>query len=118
MIEIQPVRDETTHRRALETIEALWGASSDSQEGSALEVLITLVDAYEATHHPILPPDPIQAILFRMDQLGLTRRDLEPYIGTRARVSEVLNGRRTLTLPMIRRLRQGLGISADLLLGA
>ena len=78
---------------------------------------MTLVDAYEAKHHAIDPPDPIEAILFRMEQQGLTRNDLIPMIGSRARVSEVLNKKRPLTLAMIRRLRVGLGISADVLVG-
>ena len=80
-------------------------------------MLVTLVHAYEAEHHAIEPPNPIDAIRFRMEQQGLTRRDLEPLIGGRSRVSEVLSGKRPLTLRMIRRLRRGLGISADVLVG-
>jgi HTH-type transcriptional regulator/antitoxin HigA len=80
-------------------------------------VLATLVDAYEARHHAIDAPDPITAIHFRMEQQGLTRKDLEPMIGSRARVSEVLTGKRSLTLEMVRRVQSGLGISADLLIG-
>jgi HTH-type transcriptional regulator / antitoxin HigA len=79
--------------------------------------LVTLVDAYEAKHHPMDAPDPVTAILFRMEQQGLTRKDLEPMIGSRARVSEVMTRKRSLTLAMVRRVRSGLGISADYLVG-
>ncbi len=95
----------------------MWGAPEGSPAAERLEVLVTLVQAYEAEHHPIAPPDPIEAIRFRMEQQGLTRKDLEAWIGTRARVSEVLSRKRPLTLAMIRRLRRGLGISADILVG-
>ncbi len=118
MMDIRPIRTDADHAAALEQIDVLWGADAETVEGRALEVLVTLVDAYEARQYVILPPDPIEAIKFRMEQLGLVRRDLEPFIGSRARVSELLNGSRSLTLPMIRRLRDGLGISADLLVGS
>jgi HTH-type transcriptional regulator / antitoxin HigA len=94
------------------------GAAFGTPEGDELDVLATLVDAYEAKHFPVDAPDPVTAIQFRMEQQGLKRRDLEPLIGSRARVSEVLTGKRNLTLEMIRRVRCGLGISADLLIGA
>ena len=80
-------------------------------------MLVTLIEAYEAKHHPIPPPDPVEAILFRMDQLDLDRKDLETLIGSRARVSEVLSGRRSLSLGMIRRLHGRLGIPAEILIG-
>jgi HTH-type transcriptional regulator/antitoxin HigA len=92
-------------------------ARPGTPEGDELDVLATLVDAYETRHHAIDAPDPITAIHFRMEQQGLTRKDLEPMIGSRARVSEVLTGKRSLTLEMVRRVRSGLGISADLLIG-
>ncbi len=114
---IRPIRNDDDHRRAMLEIERLWGAQEGSPRAERLEILVTLVHAYEAEHHAIDPPDPIEAIRFRMEQQGLTRRDLEPMIGGRSRVSEVLNRRRPLTLPMIRRLRRGLGISADVLVG-
>jgi HTH-type transcriptional regulator / antitoxin HigA len=114
--EIKPIRDEAGHQAALEEIERLWGAPSGTAKGDRLEVLITLVDAYEAETFPIDPPDPIAAIEFRMDQLGLTRKDLEPMIGTRARVAEVMNRKRSLSIDMIRRLHGELGISADVLI--
>jgi HTH-type transcriptional regulator/antitoxin HigA len=93
-------------------------AAPGTPEGDELDVLAILVDAYEAKHHPVDAPDPVAAIQFRMEQRGLKRRDLEPLIGSRARVSEVLTRKRNLTLEMIRRVKRGLGISADLLIGA
>lgn len=91
-------------------------ATPGSPEGDELDVLATLVDAYEAKHFVMDAPSPIAAIEFRMDQQGLTRKDLESYLGSRARVSEIMTGRRNLTLPMIQRLRDGLGIPADVLI--
>jgi len=114
---IQPIRNDRDHARALRHMETLWGARAGSPAAEELEVLVTLADAYEAKHHRILPPDPIEAIKFRMEQEGLTRADLEKLIGSRARVSEILNRRRSLTVAMIRRLRDALGISADVLIG-
>lgn len=116
-MDIHPIRNDRDHARALKQIEKLWGAPKGSPEAEALEVLVTLVDVYEAKHHRIDPPDPIEAIRFRMEQEGLTRADMEKIIGSRARVSEILNRRRPLTLTMIRRLRDALGISADVLIG-
>ena len=115
---IHPIHNDDDHSRALFEIERLWGSPEGTPEADTLEVLVTLVDAYEAKHHAIDPPDPIEAILFRMEQQGLTRNDLIPMIGSRARVSEVLNKKRPLTLAMIQRLRAGLGISADVLVGS
>ena len=97
-------------------MERLWGAKSGTPKGDRLDVLATLIDAYEARHYPMDPPDPIEAIQFRMEQLGLTRKDLEPLIGTRARVAEVMNRKRGLSIEMIRRLHERLGISADVLI--
>jgi HTH-type transcriptional regulator/antitoxin HigA len=114
---IHPIRTQRDHARALRQIAKLWGARVGSPAAETLEVLITLVDAYEAKHHRIDPPDPIEAIRFRMEQEGLVRADLEKLIGSRARVSEILNRRRPLTVAMIRRLRDALGISADVLVG-
>jgi HTH-type transcriptional regulator/antitoxin HigA len=116
-MDIRPVRNEHDHAQAMAEIERLWGSPEGSPEAERLAVIVTLVSAYEADHHRIDPPDPIEAIRFRMEEQGLTRKDLEPMIGSRARVSEVLSGRRPLTLPMIRRIRRGLGISADVLVG-
>jgi HTH-type transcriptional regulator/antitoxin HigA len=115
-MDIRPIKTERDYKLALKEIEALMDAMPNSAEGDRLDVLSTLVVAWEAKHQPIQAPDPVDAILFTMDQQGLTRRDMEPYIGSRARVSEVLNHQRELTLPMIRRLHSGLGIPAGVLI--
>lgn len=114
---IEPVADEKSHRKALRQIEQLWDAAPGSAQQRHLDALATLVDAYERRTTPIPPPDPVDAIAFRMEALGLTRRHLEPYIGSRARVSEVLTRKRALTLAMIRKLHQNLGIPAEILIG-
>lgn len=115
-MDVQPIRTDENHSAALAEIERLWDAAPGSPEYDRLEILTTLVEAYEERRHPLEPPDPIEAILFRMQQLGLSRRDLEPYLGTRARVSEILNRTRRLSLPMIRRLHEGLKIPAEILI--
>lgn len=114
-MDIKPIKTQTDYEAALEEIDRLWGADPGSPQGEKLDVLITLVEAYEEHHHPIPPPDPVEAILHRLDSQGLSRRDLEPYLGSRARVSEILNRKRALSLAMIRRLQEGLGISAEIL---
>jgi len=114
---IHPIRNESDHQRALERIEALMAAKGGTAEGDELDVLATLVEAYEKKHFPIDAPDPVEAIKFRMEQLGLDRKDLEPFIGSRARVSEVLNRRRGLSLAMIRSLHQNLDIPLEALIG-
>jgi len=116
MADIRPIRSEADHDAALAEIERLWGAQSGTPEGDRLDVLATLVDAYESSHYPFDPPDPVDAILFRMEQQGLSRKDLEPFIGSRARVAEVLGRKRGLSIEMIRRLGEGLGIPADILI--
>jgi len=116
-MDIEPIHNDRDHKKALVQVDKLWGAKKGTPAAKKLEVLLTLVEAYEAKHHPIDPPDPIEAIRFRMEQEGLSRADLEKLIGSRARVSEVLNRRRPLTVAMIRRLRDSLGISADILIG-
>jgi len=103
-MEIRPVKTEGDYSAALVEIERLWGAKIDTPEGDRLDVLMTLVDAYEAEHHPIYPPSPAAAIQFALEARGLTPRDLEPYIGSRSRVWEVLNRKRPLTLAMVRKL--------------
>ena len=115
-MEIRPINTSADYRAALKEIEALIGAKKDSPEGDRLDVLATLADAYEEKRFPIEAPDPVEAIQFRMEQMGLTRKDLEPILGSRARVSEILNRRRPLTLPMIRRLASELKILADILI--
>ena len=114
--EIKPIRTKRDYDAALKEVERLWGAKSGTPEGDRLDVLATLLDAYETEHYPMDPPDPIEAIKFRMEQQGLTRRDLEEIIGTRTRIAEVLNRKRGLSITMIRRLHERLGISADVLI--
>ncbi len=113
---IRPIRTEKDYDAALARIEQIWEAEPGTPESDELDVLSLLVEAYEAEHHPIPPPDPIEAIKFRMEQMGLSRKDLEPFIGHRGRVTEVLNRKRGLSIDMIRRLNQGLGIPADVLI--
>src|SRR5215216_2473262 len=114
--EVKPIRTRKDYEVALSEVKRLWGAKSGTPDGDRLDVLATLVDAYEAVHYPMDPPDPIEAIKFRMEQQGLTRKDLEPLIGTRTRVAEVLNRKRSLSIGMIRRLHEKLGISAEVLI--
>jgi HTH-type transcriptional regulator/antitoxin HigA len=114
--ELKPIRNTADYEAALAEIERLWGAKSGTPKGDRLDILATLIDAYEATRFPFDRPDPIDAIKFRMEQLGLTRRDLEPLIGSRARVAEVLNRKRSLSIDMIRRLNDRLGIPAEILI--
>ena len=115
-MEIRPIRTEKDYETALAEIEQLFDASPGTSEGDRLEILVTLVEAYEDKHYSIPEPDPIEALYYYMESRDLSRRDLEPFIGTRARVSEVLNRKRPLTLKMIRKLNTGLGISAEVLI--
>jgi HTH-type transcriptional regulator/antitoxin HigA len=116
MIEVRPIRTEADYAAALTEIEQLFEAAPDTPEGDRLEVLTTLVEAYEEKHYPISLPDPIEAISYYLESRGLSRRDLEPYLGSRARVSEILNRKRPLSLEMIRRLNNGLKIPAEVLI--
>jgi HTH-type transcriptional regulator/antitoxin HigA len=109
-MDIRPIRTKADYRAALKEAERLWDAEPGTAEGDRVEVLVTLIEAYEAKHVPIPAPDPIAAIEFMMDQKGLTRRDLEPAIGRSGRVSEVLTRKRPLTLPMVRALSKLLDI--------
>ena len=113
---VKPIRTKKDYEASLRDIEQLWGAKAGTSDGDRLDVLATLIDVYEAAQFPIDPPDPVEAIKFRMEQQGLTRKDLEPLIGTRTRVADVLNRRRNLSIGMIRRLHQQLGISAEVLI--
>ena len=113
---VKPIRNEADLLQAEATIEALWGVAEGTPEFDTACVLITLVDAYQQKQASVPMPDPIDVIKFRMEQMGLSRKDLEPAIGTRSRVSEILNGKRHLTLEMIRQLRSLLHIPAGLLL--
>ncbi|MGA8548925.1 MAG: helix-turn-helix domain-containing protein [Stellaceae bacterium] len=114
-MDIRPIRSEADYRAALNEVERLWQGEPGTPEGDRVEVLSTLIEAYEARHHPIAAPDPIAAILFMMEQKGLTRHDLEPAIGSRGRVSEILNRKRPLTLPMVRALGALLDIPTEVL---
>jgi HTH-type transcriptional regulator/antitoxin HigA len=115
-VEVRPIRTDDDYQAALVEISGLFDAVLGTPEGDRLEVLTTLVEAYEAQHFPMPTPDPIEALSYYLESRGLSRRDLEPYLGSRARVAEVLNRRRPLTLEMIRRLHAGLGISAEVLI--
>jgi len=114
---IKPIRSEADYRASLKRIESLMDAPSGSAREDELDVLGTLVEKYEEDHYPVCPPDPIDAIKFRMDQEGLTRSNLIPLIGSRSKVSEVLNRRRRLNLRMIRSLNRRLRIPAEVLIG-
>ena len=115
-MDIKPIKTESDYEAALAEIERLMGAEPNTPEGDKLDVLTTLVETYEEKHYPIDPPDPIEAIIHEMESQGLTRKDLERYLGSRARVSEILNRKRSLSLQMIRNLQEGLGISAEILI--
>jgi HTH-type transcriptional regulator/antitoxin HigA len=115
-MEIRPIKTEADYEAALEEIERLFDVRPDTPEGDRLEVLVMLVEAYEEKHYAIPLPDPIEAIQYHIESRGLTRRDLEAYIGSRGRVSEILNRKRPLSIEMIRRLHAGLGIPAEVLI--
>ncbi len=115
-MDIRPIKTEADYRAALKEIENLFDAVPNTPEGDRLDVLTTLVGVYEEQHYPIPAPDPVEAILYHMESRSLARRDLEPYIGNRARVSEILNRKRALSLRMIQQLHSGLGIPAEVLL--
>lgn len=115
-MEIKPIRTDEEHRAALAEIETLWDAPGGTPEADRLEVLAMLVEAFEQAHYPIAAPDPVSFLEYIMESRGLTRRDLEPYIGPRGRVSDVLNRVRPLSLGMIRKLSEGLGLPADVLI--
>ena len=115
-MDIKPIKTDSDYNKALQEIEILMNAELDTPEGDKLDVLVTLVEAYEEKHHPILPPEPIEAIIHQMESQELSRKDLELLIGSRARVSEILNRKRSLSLNMIRKLQKGLGISAEILI--
>ena len=115
-MEIKPIRTRKDYETAMKEIDRLFNAVPGTREGDRLDVLVTLVERYEEKHHRISPPSPIEAIRYYMESRGLTRSDMEQYIGSRARVSEVLNRKRPLTMEMIRNLHKGLGIPAEVLI--
>ena len=111
------IKTRQEYRAALRRVEEIMDARPGTAEGDELELLAAIIEIYEEKHAPVPPPDPIEAIRFRMEQESLRPQDLVPLLGSRSRVSEVLNGKRSLTLTMIRRLHQSLGIPAEVLLG-
>lgn len=115
-MDIKPIRTKADYRAALKAVESLMGAKARSPDGDKLDVLVTLIEGYERQHFPMDLPDAVEAIKFRMEQQGLTPKDLEPLIGRSNRVYEVLNRRRGLTLAMIQKLHARLGIPAESLL--
>ena len=115
-MELRPIRTRREHQTALKEAEALWDAPDGSPSADRLEVLVLLIEAYEREHYPIADPDPIDFLRHLMEARELSRSDMEPFIGSRSRVAEVLNRVRPLTLEMIRRLSTGLKIPADVLI--
>ena len=113
---IHPIKTESDYEQALSEVEKLWGVAEGTKKGDKLDILLVLIDNYEAEHHPIDPPDPVEAIKFRMEQMNLSRKDLEKYIGSRGRVSEIFNRRRSLSLNMIRNLHSELHIPLESLI--
>jgi HTH-type transcriptional regulator/antitoxin HigA len=115
-MEIKPIKTDTDYNAAIQRIEQLWGAKKNSPQGDELDLLATIVEAYEMKHFPILPPDPIDAIIFRMEQMNMTKTDMAKYLGSQSRVSEILGRKRKLSLKMVRSLYKGLKIPAEILL--
>ena len=115
-MEIKLIKTEQDYNDAIQRVESLWGAKKNSPEGDELDLLCTIIEAYEMKHFPILPPDPIDAIKFRMEQMNMTKSDMAKYLGSQSRVSEILSRKRQLTLKMVKTLYKGLKIPADILL--
>jgi HTH-type transcriptional regulator / antitoxin HigA len=113
MMRLKPIRTEADYDAALEEIDRLMNATPGTPEGDQLDILATLIEAYEARHHPIEAPDPIAVLEYVMEQRGVTRADLVPLLGSRSRVSEILNRKRRLTMEMAWRLHRELGIPAE-----
>lgn len=115
-MDIKPIRTDANYRAALKEIDTLMAAEPNTLEGDKLDILVTLIEAYEREYFPLDLPDPVEAIKFEMEQKGVTVKDLEPMIGKSNRVYEVLNRKRSLTLKMIQKLHQELGIPAESLI--
>ena len=113
---IKPIHNEHDYQIALQQIEALWGSKQDTTEGDELDILLVLIETYESKHHPMPPSDPVDAIMFLMDQQNLSRKDLELFLGPKSRVSDVLNRKRSLTMPQIVKLHKGLHIPYESLI--
>lgn len=116
MMDIHPIKTEKDYDRSLQEIERLWGSPVESSDGEKLDILLILVEDYEAKHYPIAPPDPIEAIKFRMEQSGIKRKDLEPLLTSRGRISEIFSKKRDLSLNMIRKLHHELHIPLESLI--
>mgnify|MGYP000670965276 CR=1 FL=1 len=115
-MDIRPIKTKKDHAHALKRIEALMTAKANTPEGDELDILVTLVEAYEAKHYTIEAPDPIVAIQHRMEAMGMVRKDLEPLLGSKSRVSEVLNRKRKLTMEMVRNLHESMQLPAEALI--
>ncbi len=115
-MDIRPIKTKKDHVQALKRIEALMSAKANSPEGDELDVLVTLVEAYEARHYKVEAPDPIAAIQHRMEAMGMERKDLEPFLGSKSRVSEIMNRKRKLTMEMVRNLHAGMQLPAEALI--
>lgn len=113
---IKPIHNDSDYKMALARVESLWGAEQDTPDGDELDILLVLVESYESKHHEMPPSDPVDAIFFLMDQLNLSRKDLEAYLGPKSRVSDVLNRKRSLTLPQIVKLHKELHIPYESLI--
>lgn len=116
MTEIKLIKTEEDYKAALKLADELFDAKPDTPEGDKLELIVTLIEIYEKEHFPIDNPSPLEAIKFRMDQMGLLPKDLVPFIGSKSKVSEILSGKRTLSLNMIRQLASGLNIPVEVLI--
>ena len=115
-MEIKPIKTEADYEATVAEVEKLWDSRPDSPESDRLDILATLVEAYECKHYPIDPPDPVEAIKFRMEQMGLTDKDLETYMGGRGSVTKILTNKLPLNIDMIRKLHKNLGIPAEILI--
>ena len=115
-MDIRPIKTEQDYQDALQEVDKLIDAKSNTPDGDKLDILVTLIEAYEEKNHPVLPPEPVEAILHQMESQELSRKDLVPLFGSRSRVSEILNKKRSLSINMIRKLQTGLGISAEILI--
>ena len=115
-MEIRPIKTKEDYENSLKKVNQLWGSEEDTPDGDEFEILFTLVEAYETAHFPISKPDPIEAIKFRLDQLGLSEKELTKILGSRSRKHDILSGKRKLSIKMIRKLHQTLKIPAEILI--
>jgi HTH-type transcriptional regulator/antitoxin HigA len=118
MVSVRPIKNKKDYNAAISEVERLWGSDPNTPRGDKLDILLDLVEAYEARHYPIDPPYPLEAIKFRMEQMGYTRADLAELLGGQSRVTELFSGRRRLSLTMIRALHRDWGIPAESLIGS